>query len=52
MLGMARGELPELTCRVCGTPIRYSQILRDEHRVVSLRTTCSCGHSSGVIRGI
>ncbi|MGW9211249.1 hypothetical protein ACWGR4_30245 [Embleya sp. NPDC055664] len=52
MIGMTRGELPEVHCRVCGSPIRYAGVFRDDERVISLRTVCPCGHSSGAIRGI
>jgi hypothetical protein len=52
MTGMARGELPDVHCRVCGSLIQYAGVVRNDYRVVSVRTVCCCGHSSGAIRGI
>lgn len=52
MIGMAQGNLPEVRCRVCGSLIQYPGVVRNDYRVISVRTACICGHSSGEIRGI
>lgn len=52
MTGMKNDELPDLTCSVCANIIEYTDVLREGGRVVSVRTKCPCGHSSGSILGI
>lgn len=52
LIGMKNDELPIVTCSVCKNTIEYTQILREHGRVVSLKTRCPCGHSSGSVLGI
>ena len=52
LAGMKNDELPSVTCSVCGTPIEYTDVLREGGRIVSLRTKCPCGHSTGSVLGI